>query len=307
MKDTLFYRQANLLLDILPLITTDEERFALKGGTAINFFIRNLPRLSVDIDLTYLPTEDRRTTLQNIDRALKELGKRIEKRFPAIGIVAKKIENNRFTIGLIVRYKNASVKIEPNLVVRGSVYPPKKRILAPKAQEVFEKAVQVQTLSFADLYAGKICAALDRQHPRDLFDIKLLLENEGLSEETRLAFIVYLVSHNRPMAELLNPNKINIASIFDSEFKGMTYEPVALEELIETRDKLIEGIKRILTKNDKEFLISVKSGEPDWKKFPIDHIKELPAVQWKLQNIRRMDKIKRREALKKLIEYLDVI
>jgi predicted nucleotidyltransferase component of viral defense system len=58
MKDTVFFRQAELLLRILPLIYK-EYVFALKGGTAINFFVRDLLRLSVDIDLTYLPLKNR--------------------------------------------------------------------------------------------------------------------------------------------------------------------------------------------------------------------------------------------------------
>ncbi len=54
---------------------------------------------------------------------------------------------------------------------------------------------------FADLYAGKIMAALDRRHPRDLFDVRDLLANEGIDDTLRKAFIVYLLSHNRPMGE----------------------------------------------------------------------------------------------------------
>ncbi len=66
--------------------------------------------------------------------------------------------------------------------------------------------MEIPVLSFADLYGGKICAALDRQHPRDLFDIKLLSEARGLNEEVSQAFVIYLASHNRPMSELLSPN-----------------------------------------------------------------------------------------------------
>ena len=72
MINTIYYNQAELLLRILPLIYRQRE-FALKGGTAINFFFRNLPRLSVDIDLVYLPIEDRATTLQNISNLLSYL------------------------------------------------------------------------------------------------------------------------------------------------------------------------------------------------------------------------------------------
>ena len=305
MRNTLFYQQANLLLDILPLIA-NEKRFALKGGTAINFFIRNLPRLSVDIDLTWLPIEDRETTLTKMDQALKELSGQIEQKIPTVGISFKRLKNTNLVTGLIIRREDASVKIEPNLVFRGTVYPPEKRILVQKAQDEFEKAVQVQSLSVAEVYAGKICAALDRQHPRDLFDIKLLFENEGLSDTIRKAFIVYLISHNRPMLELLNPNRIDIERIFELEFKGMAFEPVNLNDLLEARERLIHEINHSLTVEEKQFILSVKAGQPEWEQFPIEHVRHLPAVQWKLQNIRMMDKNKHQQALNKLAAFLEL-
>ena len=74
-KDTVFFRQAELLLRVLPFVN-EEKIFALKGGTAINFFFRDLPRLSIDIDLTYLPINDRETALTDIEKALhSNLGK----------------------------------------------------------------------------------------------------------------------------------------------------------------------------------------------------------------------------------------
>jgi len=304
-KDTVYYQQANLVLDILPLFAS-EKRFALKGGTAINFFIRDLPRLSVDIDLTWLPVEDRETTLKNIDQALKDLSGQIEQKIPTVRITSRIPRGTNLASGLIIRTENAGIKIEPNLIARGSVYPAEKKILVKKVQDVFEKAVQVQTLSFADIYAGKICAALDRQHPRDLFDIKLLLENEGFSDELRQAFIVYLISHNRPMLELLHPNLIDIKDVFELEFRGMTFEPIEFDELLRARENLIEIINESLPASEKKFLVSLKAGEPDWNLFGPDHIQNLPAVQWKLHNIRKMDKKKHKEALSKLIGFLGV-
>ena len=64
--------QVRLLIDVLPHIAK-ENVFALKGGTAINLFYRDMPRLSVDIDLTYLPVEDRNASLRHIDEALDRI------------------------------------------------------------------------------------------------------------------------------------------------------------------------------------------------------------------------------------------
>jgi len=68
--DNPYYQQVVLLLDVLPIVG-QETCFALKGGTAINLFVRNLPRLSVDIDLTYLPVQDRTTSLREVGSALE--------------------------------------------------------------------------------------------------------------------------------------------------------------------------------------------------------------------------------------------
>jgi len=57
--------QVDLLLQTIPFIA-EENIFALHGGTAINLFVRDMPRLSVDIDLTYLPIDNRKKALSNI-------------------------------------------------------------------------------------------------------------------------------------------------------------------------------------------------------------------------------------------------
>jgi len=123
MRDTVFFRQAELLLRILPLIHK-EEVFALKGGTAINFFIRDLPRLSVDIDLTYLPVNERAFALDDITHALIRVSKEIERKIPGTRIVLKKLHGTNTLRGMIVNQEGVTVKVEPNLVLRGSVYPP---------------------------------------------------------------------------------------------------------------------------------------------------------------------------------------
>jgi len=73
--------QADLLLHVIPHIST-EKTLALKGGTAINLFLRNMPRLSVDIDLTYLPFDDRERALTLISELLGRIRERITKSIP---------------------------------------------------------------------------------------------------------------------------------------------------------------------------------------------------------------------------------
>ncbi|MGH7901443.1 MAG: nucleotidyl transferase AbiEii/AbiGii toxin family protein, partial [Thermodesulfobacteriota bacterium] len=204
MKNSIYFQRANLLLQLLPFVS-EEEDFALKGGTAINFFIRDLPRLSVDIDLCYLPLADRESSLNQVSESLEKMSNRVTQILPDLKIFLKKDNEHKNIVALIVSKKGQIVKIEPNPVLRGTIYPVQKRELVLKAQALFEQSISLNCLSFADLYGGKICAALDRQHPRDLFDVKLLLENEGITDEIRKAFIVYLISHPRPIVELLKP------------------------------------------------------------------------------------------------------
>ncbi len=200
-----YLEQAKLMLSILPIVG-QEKAFALKGGTALNFFHFNMPRLSVDIDLTFLPIKSRDETLKDITNSLSRISNKVKRLFPHCQIQKLEIKDTDYTYKLIIKSQGNLVKIEPNLILRGSCYPPVLKPLCKNASDIFKMEMEIPVLSFADLYGGKICAALDRQHPRDLFDIKLLSEVEELNEEISQAFVVYLASHNRPMSELLSPN-----------------------------------------------------------------------------------------------------
>ncbi len=303
MKNTPYYNQAALLLRILPLIYKQKE-FALKGGTAINFFVRDFPRLSVDIDLVYIPILNRQSTVENINGLLDDLNFKIKKSI-SDSIIVSHIKNS-YCSKLTVRTPNATIKIEPNFNIRGTVYPTVDRELTPTAIDMFETYVKCQCVSDPDLYGGKICAALDRQHPRDLFDIELLLENEGITEEIKNAFIFYLLSHNRPIADVINPNLQDIKEKYLKEFMGMTSISIELDQLISTRKQLIQEIKDSLSIKDKQFILSFKSGNPSWELSPINDLKTFPSIQWKLQNINRMNKDKHFEAFKKLELFLNI-
>jgi predicted nucleotidyltransferase component of viral defense system len=241
LKDNAYFKQ--LMLKTLPHVAA-ESCFALKGGTAINLFVRNMPRLSVDIDLAYLPVnESRDTALGNMSDALVRIAAGIKKTIAGARVQEIHGRGPERVIRLIVSLGATRIKIEPNEVIRGSVYPAEERQLTPRAEELFELSVTAQTLSLADLYGGKLCAALDRQHPRDLFDVRLLLENEGITDEIRKAFVVYLASHDRPIHELLDPAAKDIRRIYENEFAGMTVDSVSYRDLIAARDALIKTLR----------------------------------------------------------------
>jgi predicted nucleotidyltransferase component of viral defense system len=301
MFDPVYVRQAKLLLRCLPEIGK-QPCFALKGGTAINLFLRSMPRLSVDIDLTYLPLSARDEALADMSRALETIAADVTRRIAGARVQVGR--SRGMATKLAVSCDGVQIKVEPNQVLRGSVYPPETRDLCAEAQAFFELFVSTRTLSLADIYGGKLCAALDRQHPRDLYDVRLLLANEGLTPQVRRAFVVYLASHDRPMHELLNPQFKDIAKVYAGEFAGMPREEVPLQALCETRERLVVLIREGLDVDEKRFLVSMKQGEPEWDVLDIAHLRELPALQWKLQNIRRMEPGKRKSASGKLQEAL---
>lgn len=299
MKDSPYFKQAQLMLWVMPHVAA-EECFALKGGTAINLYVRDMPRLSVDIDLTYLPLEPRDTALANIGEALQRIAAATRRTVPGVTVQEIRTRGAEHVSKLSISTAEATIKIEPNLVLRGTVFSPVERELSEQAEILFEASATANTLAIADLYGGKLCAALDRQHPRDIFDVKILMENEGVTDEIRTAFVLYLASHDRPMNELLDPNLKDFRQIFEQEFTGMAAEEVEYDELVAIRDRFIETIRNTLTENEKKFLLSIKQGEPDWTLLPVAGIDQLPAIQWKLINIRKMDKKKQKESLQKL-------
>ncbi|BBG66225.1 hypothetical protein NNO_1522 [Hydrogenimonas sp.] len=298
----IFFEQVKLLVSILPLIGK-ESCFALKGGTAINLFVRDLPRLSVDIDLTYTPVHDREKSLQEITAALLRIKQYIEEIFPDIEVITNRLQGAETSTRLILKRSGIQIKIEVSPVLRGCVHKPALRSISPEAESVFGTAEMV-CLAMEDLYGGKICAALDRQHPRDLFDVHLLLENEGITVAMKNTFMVYLLSHPRPAAELLEPRWKDIGALYQQEFAGMTTMPMSLEKLLETRHLLLEKLFSLLDAKDREFLLSFKRLAPKWELFAYPKAAQLPAIRWKMHNLQKMHPQKRAKAVVKLEKVL---
>ena len=299
MASEVFEGQVALLVRVLPYVAT-ETCFALKGGTAINLFVRDLPRLSVDIDLVYLPIEDRETSLIGIRSALSRIAERIRKAIPD-GVVTDSANAGGTLV--LVRQRNAQIKIEVTPVLRGTVYPTELKTVRPIVEEQFGFA-EIQVVSFADLYAGKLVAALDRQHPRDLFDVQHLLANEGIDDALYQAFLAYILSHNRPTHELLQPRLKDIRRTFETEFVRMTVRETSLEMLLATREQLVAEIRSRLDETSKVFLRSFHTLTPDWNLIRSPTLRHLPAIRWKLMNLERLQ-IENPEKYQTILQQLD--
>lgn len=276
--------QVRLLLDILPLVMA-EPVFALKGGTAINLFEWDMPRLSVDIDLTYLPNHDRKESLAAIGEALARIGAEIARRLPPTRVTQARQGGEGMEVKLNCQRVRTQVKIEVNPSLRGHLLPVRDLACSGQVQEQFEAFVEARCVSHGELFGGKICAALDRQHPRDLFDVKRLLDQEGLMDEVRLGAIAGFVSHGRPIAELADPARKDQRETFRSQFEGMPFEPFTYDDHQATLERLVSALRESFTDDDRAFLLSFEAGDPDWSRFPIAALAELPAPQFKLMNI----------------------
>jgi predicted nucleotidyltransferase component of viral defense system len=278
--------QVRLLVEALPFVAAETD-FALKGGTAINLFVRDMPRLSVDIDLTFLPVAPRAESLAAISAAMMRLAATLRTRLPGARVVEVMNAREQIVTKLTVQRPGAQIKIEVTPVLRGCVFAPEVRRVTTRVEDEFGFA-ETPVVSFPDLYAGKIVAALDRQHPRDLFDVRELLAHEGVSDELRQAFLVYLISHDRPIAEVIVPRRKDIAREFAQGFDGMTDEPVALDDLLAAREDLIAAMAGGMPDPHRRFLLGFKAGEPDWELLGVPGAADLPAVRWKQTNLDKL-------------------
>ena len=279
-------------MDVLPTVRK-ESSLALKGGTAINLFYRDMPRLSVDIDLLWLPIADRSSSLKEIDDALNRITFLITDHNPRI--TAKRLPDRRIGLPQIfVERDKVEIKIEISTVARGTVMPTHTMITCDSVTKQFG-LLKMNVVSFEDVYAGKVAAALDRKHPRDLFDIMVLYENEGISDDLFHVFMVYVASSRRPMHELLAPTKPIREDWYDDLFEGMNLREVSLEALTETGQQLHKDVASRLTGKIATFLLSLHDAEPDFGLIGLPNAAELPAVRWKLFNL---DKLKQQNPRK---------
>jgi predicted nucleotidyltransferase component of viral defense system len=277
---------ARLLTQVAPLVITDGT-FALKGGTAINLFIRDMPRLSVDLDLVFpdysLPRDQ---TLARIGDAIRHAAEHLQARgFQTHTIASADAGETK----LLVRRDGIEVKIEVNFVMRGTVYPVRTAALTPTARDVLLADLEIPVVSLEDVFGGKLVAAMDRQHPRDLFDVMQLFAHEGITANIRRAFVVYLASHNRPVHEVLFPTLRDIGQEYERNFIGMTTEPVELAALLTTRERMVQELQSGLDAQERRFLRSLVANKPEWSLLGIAHLDQLPGIRWKLHNLGQLE------------------
>lgn len=276
----IYRRKVELLLRILPFVT-DEECFAIHGGTAINLFVKNLYRLSVDIDVTYIPIEDRNTSIDHINEALVRIANRVKRQFRDVRVIPR-LDICKITC----ESRGCQVKIEVNQTKRGLVCGDAALLpLCEKAQSEFGMDVDARIVSLPQLYGGKISAALSRQHPRDIFDVKQM---EIPLADIKEGLIFCLLGSDRPIHESFAPNLIDQREAMEHQFAGMSQIPFSYDDFESTRDKLIRDINSIMTEEDKLFLIQFEDLALNWADTKYSSFMEYPSVRWKTQNLQKL-------------------
>jgi len=285
--DKTYINTVRLLLEVAPSIFKSEH-FAIKGGTALNLFLQDMPRLSVDIDVVYTDhSKDRKQATSRIAEALKVADVELSQ----LGFQSElSMTNGAEESKLFIRKGQVLVKVEVNHVFRGTVLPVIKQTLSEKACNLFTTELTLPMLQADELYGSKLVAALDRQHPRDLFDMRILQLSHELPEQLMDCFVCYIAGHNRPIHEAIFSRDMDISMAYHSEFQGMTNDPMPLDDLLETRRWIRESLVPSLSVEHKRFLLSLVKLEPDWSLISCPHLQDLPAVKWKLQNLEKLKK-----------------
>ncbi|MGE0021036.1 MAG: nucleotidyl transferase AbiEii/AbiGii toxin family protein [Draconibacterium sp.] len=297
--NNLYKEQVRLLLRILPVIYREED-FAVHGGTAINLFVKNLPRYSVDVDLTYIPIGPREVSMAEIDKKLAAISLQLQRVVPELNI--RPVPNK-----LLCTVGKSTVKIEVNGIKRGIIGPTIEMPLCDKAQTEFGMYCKARIVPLEQLYGGKIAAALSRQHPRDLFDYNNMDTDKIV--DLKRGFMFALLGSDKPFIESLSPNVISQHEALENQFRGMTDVPFTYENYESTREQLIKFVNEMLNEEDKSFLISFEEGSPQWESSAYNNFMEFPSVQWKLQNVNKLkiqNPAKHRQEVNRLKDYFGI-
>ncbi|MDX9694223.1 MAG: nucleotidyl transferase AbiEii/AbiGii toxin family protein [Bacteroidales bacterium] len=289
-------KQVELLLRILPFIAKEKD-IALHGGTAINLFYFDIPRLSVDIDLTFLPFSTRDKDLEQIVTILKRLRSQLLKTISGINIKEPRADEEEYK--LFCSLNNTEIKIEVNTINRGIYQKADILPLSSAAQERYNMFCEMPIVSLGQLFGGKIVAALDRQHPRDLFDVKKMLDTYGYPPEINKGFIFSLLSSKRPIHEILSPSFLNHEATLNSQFSGMTKETFTYDMYENTRVQLVEIVKNNISSEIAELIISFSEGRPKWSIF---NFEEFPGIKWKLMNIKKLKEQNPEKHIRQMLE-----
>lgn len=275
-----------MVLDTLPSVI-QVDSFALKGGTAINLFEQPLPRFSVDIDIQYLPQEDTyEEAHKNLSKAMNEIAARVQTN---TNYRANRVMPHRLRI-VSSHNQNIQIKVETNPITRGHLLETRLMDILVPDTITGNFGVELPTtpvLSRAELYGGKLVAAMSRQNPRDFYDLHKLLESDGgINHEIGAMFLVLALSAPRSIGKLLNPpSDMMTIEQYETLIEPMMIDHASHGDLCKSFNRCKIMVQQQLTPDRQEFLLSFVNLEPNWELFEYPEAQNLPAIRFRLSNL----------------------
>jgi predicted nucleotidyltransferase component of viral defense system len=288
------------LLDTLRSHHFLKPRIALKGGTALNLFVFDVPRLSVDIDLDYVGTADRETMLADrpkVEQAIQAVCGRL-------GIQVKRVPSDHAGGKWRLSYttvagRSGTLELDMNFMLRTPLWP---HAAADSGRVGAFAATGIPVLDAHELAAGKLAALFGRRASRDLFDVRELLRRGGLDRtKLRLGFVVYGGMNRRDWREVsfddvqADPDEVDRLLV-----------PMLRGDLAPDRDHIQTWTEQLVT-DCKDLLSMVLPLEPHEREF-LDRLNDRgdiaaelltddarlqgvirahPALLWKALNVKR--------------------
>ncbi|MGP1507958.1 MAG: nucleotidyl transferase AbiEii/AbiGii toxin family protein [Sphaerochaeta sp.] len=289
------------LTDILRFINRNDylnEHLVLKGGTAINLAILNLPRLSVDMDLDYTPNDSRNTMLANRERITFALKEYMENE----GYLLSSETRSRFSLdSFVFKYNNFGgnpdlIKIEINYSLRTHVLNPVTKKVLP---EIFDNGEDIRILNPMEIFAAKANALMSRAAVRDLYDFGNLIKFE-LFKDSKDMFrkcIVFYATISAPLNEInINFDTSAIDRISFHDIKRALFPVIRDTANFDLKGRQEEAKAylsnlMILTESEKEYMRRFVSGEykPELlfdNPLILENIGNHPMPEWKRLNMR---------------------
>ena len=284
------------LKEILRYFNEDEylsKHLVLKGGTAINMTIFNLPRLSVDIDMDFTPNYSKEDT----EAARKEITKRLQRHMQEEGYHLS--EASRYSHSLdsfIFQYQNAggnrdNIKVELNYSLRSHIFEPVKRKIITDA---FEDSLEIRTLDPLEIFAAKANALMSRAAARDLYDFNNMIFYGLFDESEYELFRKCIIFYATISAEVINKtfdtsaiDRLNFSKIRRDLFPVLRKKDnFNLEERKTSAKKFIDELM-ILIPEEKEYLnaFECKEYKPELlfaDEKILKNIQDHPMAAWKM-------------------------
>jgi predicted nucleotidyltransferase component of viral defense system len=270
-----------------------QERLALKGGTALNLFVFDLPRLSVDIDLNYIGMPDREGMMKERPMVEKDMEAVFQRENLMIRRIPTKYAGGKWQLKYQgVLGNNGNLEVDLNFMFRIPLWD----IQKCSSKVIGHHQIHgVRILDFHELAAGKLTALFARNASRDLFDAHHLLTKTQFNlEQLRLAFILYI-----GMSSIKNSQEISPESLIFDEIDFLNQLLPVLRNTKDEQDhrswkeiKLHECKQALaalfpFTEQEKEFLrILVEKGEIRASLLTSEHtmqskIEKLPSLLWR--------------------------